>query len=350
MNSTMEPQGLAEGSTLLRPRVSVLMCVHDEPATMVRRAVASILEQTFTDFEFVIVDDGTTKVDTVKALADARRDSRVRVESGVRRGFPGSLNHGLSLTKGELICRQDPDDWSDSCRFEKQVRYLELHPQVMLLGTNVRLHQENGRPLWTTSLPQTASQIRALIPHLNPFAHGSVCFRRRVLATVGNYSEHLDRVEDYDFFWRICEQYEACNLPEALYSYRFRRHAHSISASVGRSQALDLLRRAVAERSAARRLQGSSSRCADRPTNEIDSQLARADHLLLAGAYREAAALYSAALKQAWSRGRPWLKAFRALAFLMLPPVRQMMFEGSVHDRLTVALGRRVRLAAGAQR
>src|SRR5207249_2011996 len=106
-----------------------------------------------------------------------------------------------------------------------------------------------------------------------------------------------------------CERHDAWNLSDALYSYRFRRHAHSISASIGRSQALDLLRRAAAERADARPLLEPASSFADRPTDEGDSQLVCADHLLLAGAYREAATLYGTVLNKAWKRGRPWLKA-----------------------------------------
>src|SRR5687768_11999158 len=118
-----------------RPAVSVLMCVHNEPAWMIEQALRSLITQTFRAFEVVVVDDHSSNPDTIAALGSAAdSDRRIRILTGDSHGFVPSLNFGLRQCRAELICRHDADDWSEPARLETQVQYLQGHPEVSLVG------------------------------------------------------------------------------------------------------------------------------------------------------------------------------------------------------------------------
>src|SRR5580700_11831785 len=104
------------------------MSVYDAPPSMLERSVRSILNQSFTDFEFLILDDGSSSAATQSYLSEAAaRDSRIRLVFEPHRGLTAALNRGLALARGELIARQDADDWSDLQRLERQAAYLAAH-------------------------------------------------------------------------------------------------------------------------------------------------------------------------------------------------------------------------------
>ena len=197
--------------------VTVLMAVRDTPAGMLRQAIVSIREQTLRDFEFLILDDGSQRADTLAELeTQAAADSRIRVERGPPRGLTRTLNRGLALAKGDWIARQDADDWSEPQRLERQAAFLRERPGVALCGTNAWTHRDDGRPLWPTRLPQECEAIREALWWGNPFVHGSVMFR----ATAARYREEFACAQDYDFFWRLCDASGGANLAEPLYHYR----------------------------------------------------------------------------------------------------------------------------------
>ncbi len=182
--------------------VTVLMAVRDTPAGMLRQAIVSIREQTLRDFEFFILDDGSQRGDTLAELErQAGADSRIRLERGPPRGLTRTLNRGLDLAAGDLIARQDADDWSEPERLERQVVFLSEHPEIALCGTNAWTHRDDGRPLWPTRLPEGCEAIREALWSGNPFVHGSTMFR----ATVARYREEFSCAQDYDFFWRLCD-------------------------------------------------------------------------------------------------------------------------------------------------
>jgi len=124
------------------------MTVYNERPDWIRRAVESVLNQTFTDFEFIVIDDGSTAEDTVAELGslDARGDARVRLIHQANTGLTRALNRGLEMAKGEFLCRHDSDDWSDLSRFEKQVAFLDAHPDVTLVGSGAQLYDEQSKP------------------------------------------------------------------------------------------------------------------------------------------------------------------------------------------------------------
>ena len=135
--------------------ITVLMAVYNPPLGMLDEAIDSILGQTFPDFEFLILDDGSTDPGTAPHLRTrAQADARVRIAWEPHRGLTATLNRGLGLASGEFIARQDADDWSAPTRFARQLAHFAAHPSDAVCGSNALTHQQDGRALWPTRLPQ----------------------------------------------------------------------------------------------------------------------------------------------------------------------------------------------------
>ena len=130
------------GPSRLTPKLSVVMSVlNGEP--YLREAVESILNQTFEDFEFIVLDDGSTD-NTVQILESYDDPRMVRLYNPANLGLPKSFNRGLSVCRGEFIVRQDADDMSMPSRFMTQLHYLERHPDIGVLGTQMDVVDERG--------------------------------------------------------------------------------------------------------------------------------------------------------------------------------------------------------------
>src|SRR5947209_7771425 len=155
------------------PRLSVVMPVYNA-ASVVREAIESILNQTFSDFEFIIVDDGSTD-DSGKILREyAGRDDRIRLYTQENHGLVASLNRYCRLANGRYIARMDADDISLPRRFEKQFHFLEAHPEVGILGTWIQDIDENGAPRTAWPVPTDPAVIQWFLMFGNCIAHPSV--------------------------------------------------------------------------------------------------------------------------------------------------------------------------------
>lgn len=208
----------------MRPRVSVLMAVHNGEEYL-RGAVDSILSQTFTDFEFIIVDDGS--IDRSGEIISTYNDPRIRlIRHDDNLGLAASLNKGLGLARGEYVARMDCDDVSLPERLAKQVAFMDAHPEVGACSTwaldidregNIIGKRDTltGEPLdnfyWRTSLIHPASIIR---------------FSR--LSNL-RYDGELHCSQDYDLWFKIRAQAKLSNIPEYLFLYRV--HDKSVSAT-----------------------------------------------------------------------------------------------------------------------
>jgi len=214
------------------PLVSVLMAVHDEDDYL-ESSVASILGQTFSDFEFVIVDDASSNERTAKILAGLK-DSRIRlVRNNVNSGLTHSLNKGLGIAKGKYIARMDADDISTPERLEKQVLFLEGHPDVGIIGTGFCLMDAAGRKLKYKRMPSSDLGVRWMGLLSNPFVHSSVMFRRETLLSKHlQYDETLPVTQDYDLWMRLLRHVRGANLNEYLLLSR----VHAASVSVKRRE------------------------------------------------------------------------------------------------------------------
>jgi glycosyltransferase involved in cell wall biosynthesis len=209
------------------PRVSVVLPVLNGERYL-RASVDSVLAQTFRDFELLIIDDGST--DSSRAIAESYDDPRVRILINEQNlGLPKSFNVGLRAARGSLIARHDADDIALPTRFEKQVAWLDAHPEVVLLGTQARTIDANGRPVADVgnSKPLGTMGIRWGLLFFNPFIHTTVMYRREEIVALGMYNETYDASEDLDLWSRVIAKYECANLPDTLVQYR--AHGESVA-------------------------------------------------------------------------------------------------------------------------
>jgi len=198
-------------------KVSVLMSVYNGEKYL-REAIDSILNQTFTDFEFIIINDGST--DKTKEILESYSDVRIRLFHQENMGLTKSLNRGLKDAIGEYIARQDADDTSYPERLEKQVKYLDENHETGLVGTQVVIIDDRGREIVTYNNLVENDKIQKELIRNNTFCHGSVIFRKECLNKVGYYREKFKYTQDYDFWLRIAEIFKVANIDNILYKLR----------------------------------------------------------------------------------------------------------------------------------
>lgn len=213
----------------MQPKVSVLMTVYNGERYL-RQAVESILDQTFSDFEFIIMDDGSTD-GTWNILSDyANRDQRIVLFPNKENiGLTKSLNKGLKLAQGEYIARQDADDISLPERFEKQVELLDKQPKVILVSASYEYIDSEGssfQQLQRGDIPDLTTWY--LLFYNRVGAHGIVMFRRKPVIDLGGYSENYPYSQDYELWSRLVRVSDIVILPDVLQLYR-RNHSESIS-------------------------------------------------------------------------------------------------------------------------
>ena len=204
------------------PRVTVLMSAFNS-AAYIDAAIGSILSQTFTDLELLIVDDGST--DATREKIAAWSDHRIRVvhnESNI--GLTRSLNRGLAVARGVFIARQDADDVSHPERVARQVEFLENHPNVTVVGTQVRYIDAGGRRIAAAPWPKSTSNfaIRWQLLFDSPFVHTTVMFRRAtVWDELRGYDERFVTSQDFELWSRVAAaSHEMRNLADTLVDFR----------------------------------------------------------------------------------------------------------------------------------
>ena len=207
------------------PEVTVLMSVYNGEKYL-KKAIESILCQTFTDFEFLIVNDGSTDAtsDIVLSYADARIHF-VRNEKNI--GLARALNKGIKLAQGKSIARQDADDVSLPTRLEKEVLFLDQHKDVYLLGSAFQVINKKGEMLTTVPVLTGNSEIQPALLQANQFCHGTIMFRKSIATSVGLYRPEFATAQDYDFWLRISERYAVANISEPLYQWRLTTNSIS---------------------------------------------------------------------------------------------------------------------------
>ncbi|WP_406696201.1 glycosyltransferase [Singulisphaera sp. Ch08] len=208
------------------PTISVVMPVYNaEP--YVAEAVESILTQTFDNFEFIIIDDGSTDRSIHLLRHYATRDSRIRVIGRPNTGIVGALNDGLAVASGEFIARMDADDISLPSRFAIQLDYLKNHPECLAVGCMVLSIDKDGASLDTWNFPLDHEEIdkRQLEGH-QEIAHPALMARRTAVLAVQGYRLESETCEDLDLFLRLAERGRLANVPDTL--LKMRRHLSSI--------------------------------------------------------------------------------------------------------------------------
>jgi GT2 family glycosyltransferase len=187
----------------------------------VGEAVRSILDQTFADFELIIIDDGST--DRSNEILDqyAASEPRIRLIRRPNTGYLRALNEGLTLCHGDLIARMDADDVSLPDRLRRQIAFLDEHPECLMVGCALLRIDDEGDVLCEERLPEAHAEIEArLLEGRGAIGHPAALIRRQALAELGGYREPFYGAEDHDLWLRLAERGRLANLPDALLKCR----------------------------------------------------------------------------------------------------------------------------------
>jgi len=209
----------------LDPLVSITVVTYNR-GSYLKAAIESVLAQTYADWELIIVDDGS--VDETQTLLASYADPRVQViRHATNEGISVSRTEALTATKGTYIAVLDSDDlWNDPAKLEKQVAFLERHPEHVIVGTFINVIDENGSLVRKTAYHTDDAAIRQHLLMRNQFAHSSVLMRASTIRATGGYQE-VPLGEDLDLFLRLGLHGKFANLPQYLASYRV--HAGGVS-------------------------------------------------------------------------------------------------------------------------
>jgi glycosyltransferase involved in cell wall biosynthesis len=223
------------------PEVSVVMPAHNG-GSLIDRAIASVVAQSFQPWELIVVDDGSTDDTFERVSAWRRDDDRITVVRNERNeGISRSLNRGVALAKSDLVARLDADDMSYRERLAEQVSFMNRQPAVVLCGTAAELVNGDGEPIGVFAPPTEFDDIRRFLLRDNPFIHSSVVFRRKAFDAAGRYSGVSFLFDDYRLWVDMCGVGETRNLGDVL--VRHVKHAGSVTQRMGRwSSRLERLR------------------------------------------------------------------------------------------------------------
>ena len=205
-----------------RPKISVVMSFYKEPLQWMASAVESILNQSFTDFEFIIICDNPENSGGLAYIQElSGKDSRIRlIQNPVNIGITKSLNKGLEISRGEYIARMDADDIALAERFERQVNFLDSHKDISVCATNAHAINSKGRITRRNKYSHKLNPNYLFI--FNSIAHPSVMFRRELLQVRKPlYNETYPYAQDYELWQHlVLKGYRIHTLPETLMLYR----------------------------------------------------------------------------------------------------------------------------------
>ena len=203
-----------------QPLVSVVMPVYNSEK-YVSEAIESVLCQAFRDFEFIIVNDCSTDGSLAILQKWARKDRRiVLLENRHNLGISESRNAGLARAKGKLIMNMDHDDVCHLDRMRLQSQYLNQHPDVGIVGSDIDVMDGNGKLLGARHFPQDDPSIREMLLRASPFTHPATMVRRQAYEIAGNYNKEFEPADDYELYFRIGKSFKFGNLPAHLLKHR----------------------------------------------------------------------------------------------------------------------------------
>ena len=195
------------------PVVSVLMPVFNGERYL-SEAILGILDQTFSDFELIIIDDGSTDQTPTIIQQYTLQDKRIRgYKNADNQGIARSLNTGISKCNGMYIARFDSDDLCHPDRLREQTTFLNQNPDVGILGSRYKTIDETGKTLYVSTQPQSDPAIRWEMLYHNPFSHSSVMIRKEIVQNCGGYGDSVLYAEDYDLWSRVLKVTKGAILP-----------------------------------------------------------------------------------------------------------------------------------------
>lgn len=208
-------------------KISVIMSIYNEEIDEIKDSVESILNQTFREFEFIIIIDNPLKKEIIDLIKNyIKQDDRIKMIINPQNlGLANSLNRGLEIAKGDYIVRMDADDISLNNRLAKQIKYLDENLDVDLIGTQGIKINELKEEIGYFKVPTNYNDIKSILRSKNCFIHPSLMFRTKILEKVRGY-RNFPCAQDYDFILRIEENnFKICNLEENLIKYKVRENS-----------------------------------------------------------------------------------------------------------------------------
>lgn len=208
-------------------KVSVIMSSFDS-AKFLKKAIESILLQSYSNFELILIDDASTDDSKEILRTYAETDSRIiPIFNKENLGLTRNLNIAISLSQSEYIARMDADDIALPTRLEKQVNFLDSHVHIDLVGSAAIDIDENGEKIQLRKSPQTHNEIIKLLPKANPMTHSTVMFRKEKFEKIGFYNEAYRTTQDYEMWFRAAGYgLKFHNLQDVLLYYRMDNNYH----------------------------------------------------------------------------------------------------------------------------
>ncbi|MEP6673913.1 MAG: glycosyltransferase [Ferruginibacter sp.] len=208
------------------PTITVLMPAYNAEK-YIRIAIDSVLNQTYTDFELLIINDGST--DQTEKIIHSYTDGRIRLINQSNQGIAAALNMGLLNARAELIARFDADDICAPERLEMQHAFLATHPDYMLVGADADYIDMYGEYVFTHQMPAHSNEaIQQLYFSKCPFIHSAVLFRKKAVMQSGGYDTHAYAFEDHLLWSKLLRHGKVCNLPQTLISVRLNPESISV--------------------------------------------------------------------------------------------------------------------------
>lgn len=206
------------------PQISVVMSIYNEPEEWLRESIESILAQTFSDFEFIIINDNPERQLNEALLNEyKKKDNRIVIIKNEQNiGLTKSLNKGLRQAKGKYIVRMDGDDISYQERFKIQYLFMEKNPTIGVCGTYLKIFGNQNR--FDKSLFIESHIIKSSLIYKSPFAHPSVFIRREILVQNNiEYNEEFEITQDYKLWSDLSNVTKFANIPIVLLKYRLQK-------------------------------------------------------------------------------------------------------------------------------
>ena len=221
-------RGCAAPAVTARPKVSVVMAIRNEEKYG-PSAIQSILDQTFSDFEFIIIDDASTDSTPHMLRSFARNDSRIRtITNAENLGVTRSLNVGLKAVRGDYIARMDADDYTFPHRFADQIEFLDANPDFIVVGGGAQYIDADGHAISTFDRGSTWWEFEWVSFFRPPLIHPCAMFRANAVQKFQLFYDHrLHRAQDFEYWHRILRHGKGSELPGVYFQYRI--HDRNVS-------------------------------------------------------------------------------------------------------------------------
>ena len=203
-----------------KPLVSVVLPAYNAEL-YIKEAVTSILHQTFTNIEIIIIEDKSSDktLEIINTLS--KSDVRIKIiKNKVNEGIVCCLNKGINAAQANLIARMDADDIAKKDRLYKQVNFLENNPDTILIGSGIETIDSKGKHINFQNYPSNDNEITHMLRHKSPFAHPTVIFNKECVIKVGGYRQKYRTGQDYDLWSRLQKEGKFANINEPLLKYR----------------------------------------------------------------------------------------------------------------------------------